>query len=329
MMRGETGIGRRALVAAALVGAMAAGCNWDPVPQSLDAGPRTDMRLDPPDPGPEPEPDAELDMEIAPCAPRNVFEPDPAYFAAEIAPPLYVACGVCHNNPTPTPGAPFTLVSNGPAGLTPEQNQINVDECLAFVDAGDPPASELIAWHPAGHPGYVDDGPLKDAIVEWIENGARIVEPDPGECSDMGVDGGVDGGPPVRPPCEALLGPEGNGGARSQTYRDDFEREDMDGVSHNDILVGSCARNGGCHALAGEGGDYWLLEEDSECAIEWNFVASQIYIDWLNPLESPLLTQPRDPMHGGRDVFRGSDDSRHVRLLNWIRAEVVRSTRGN
>ncbi|MCB9544119.1 MAG: hypothetical protein H6703_16950 [Myxococcales bacterium] len=286
----------------------------------------TDMPVDPP--GPEPEPEPGMDMEPDLCGPRSVFEPDPEYFAAEIAQPLYIACGVCHNDPEPRPGAPFTLVRNGPAGLTPEQNQLNVAECLSFVDAADPAGSDLIDWHPNGHPGYIGDGPLKDAIIEWIENGTRIVEPEPGDCGDAGVDG-PDGGNPVRPPCEALLGPEGNGGARSQTYRDDFEREDPDGVSHNDVLVGSCARNGGCHALAGEGGDYWLLEEDSECAIEWNFVASQIYIDWLNPLESPLLTQPRDPMHGGRDVFRGSDDSRHVRLLNWIRAEVVRSTRGN
>lgn len=339
-MRGETGMGRRALAAAALLGAMAAGCDEDPItvgpPTSPDGGMTIDMRVGPdpaetgpPEPEPEPEPD--------PCEPQSVFEPDPEVFANRLAEPLYMACALCHYDPAPRPGVPFTLVSSGPFGLTPEQNQLNVDESLAFVDADDPPASDLIDWHPTGHPGYIADGPLKDAIVEWIEDGTRVVEPDPEDCQGGGDAGpepepAPDGGaPPVgpgRPPCDALLSPEGNGGARSQMYRDEFERADADGVSHNDILVGSCARNGGCHAIAGEGGDYWLLEEDSECAVEWNFLASQIYIDWLNPLESPLLTQPRDPMHGGRDVFRGSDDSRHVRLLNWIRAEVTRSTRG-
>lgn len=327
-MLGERWRGWRLMAAALICGAMATGCDEEPFnvgpDRGLDASIGGDDMSPPPDPEPEPVPDAGR------CEPRSVFDPDPDFFAAEIAAPLYTACGLCHYDAAPRPGIPFTLVTNGPGGLTPQQNQLNVDECLSFVDAADPANSQLIIWHPAGHIGYLGDGPLKDDIIEWIEAGTQIIEPEPGACLDE-VDMGADGGAPpnnLNPPCEALLSPDGNGGARSMTFRNDFERPDPSDVSHNDILVGSCANNGTCHAIAGEGGDYWLLGEDSECAVEWNYIASQIYIDWLNPLLSPLLTQPRSVLHGGRDVFRGQDDSRHVRLLNWIRAEITRSTRG-
>lgn len=335
-MLGESVRARRMLAAGVLFGLMAAGCDEDPItigPNNTPDGASADMRTDPgptPDAGPD-EPD------VGRCEPRSVFEPDPQVFANELAGPLYQSCGLCHYDAEPRPGAPFTLVLGGPVGLSEAQNQQNVDECLAFVDAGDPANSDLIAWHPQGHPGYIGDGPLKDSIVAWIEAGTRVVEPDPADCEGGGGDGGPDPGVgdmgstgptgPNQPPCDALLGPEGQGGARSMQFRDEFEMGDAEGVSHNDVLVGSCARNSGCHAIPGEGGGYWLLEEVSDCAIEWNFRSTLVYIDWLSPPESPLLTQPLDDDHGGRDVFRGADDSRHVRLLRWINNEITRSRR--
>lgn len=338
-MLGENVIRGCALTVAA-VAVMTLGCDEDPIsigPEPTEMG-MDDLGTDgpaplPPDRGmdpPPPEPDA------GECEPRAVFEPDPTYFAEQVAPLMYPPCILCHFDPAPRPGVPFTLVDTGPDGLSPEQNQLNIDECLAFVDADDPANSELIVWHPTGHPGYVPDGPLKTAIVNWIEAGSQIIEPEPG-CDDpdpmpgpdVGVDPPDEGMPPPpvgpRPPCDALLGPDGNGGARSMQFRAEFEEPDFEGVTLNDLLIGSCANNGTCHAIAGEGGDYWLVPGTDECSIEWNFVTTQIYIDWLNPERSPLLARPTMDEHGGRNVYRGMDDARRGRLLTWIGDEIQRS----
>ena len=38
----------------------------------------------------------------------------------------------------------------------------------------------------------------------------------------------------------------------------------------------------------------------------------------LRPVESPLLTQPVSPRHGGREVFAGTADERYGVLRRWI-----------
>lgn len=303
------------LAAITLLG-LAAGCDEEPI-NPFDALPSPDrgaMEMSVIDVGMmDMTVDAVVDMST--CPPPT-FAPDVDDFDTNVAGPMFTACSLCHQNPD-APDNAFYLADD-PATDAVESATFVAPSCLES-----PETCDIIAWHPEGHPGYVED-PLLTALVNWITLGAMIPPcpdgPDPGE-PDVGVDMGP---PPV--PCEAL--PQvGDDLAFTDQFRDEFEASDAEGVSHNDILVGSCARNGACHALAGEGDGYYLLEGDEQCYADWNFFATQIYIDMINPPRSPLLTQPRTDLHGGRDVFRGADDPRHVRLLRWIEDEKTRRQR--
>lgn len=260
--------------------------------------------------------DAVVDMSN--CPPPT-FTPDIAEYTANIAGPLFNACALCH--PANDPAAPTFNLSGMAADDARESASFVSIRCLA-----DPATCDIVAWHPEGHPGYVQE-PLRSALVDWVTLGAMIEacvdDPAPG---DGGMGPAPDMGPPPVP-CEALPQP-GDNIASSAQFRSEFEAPDGEGISHNDILVGSCARNGACHAIAGEGDGYFLLEGNDECSIDWNFFVSQIYIDFLSPARSPLLTLPRDNSgHGGRSVFQGADDSRHVRLQRWIENETARRPR--
>lgn len=298
-------------------------CN-DEAPIILDAMPAPGSDMAPsPEMGP-PGPDmrvadmapAQMPDSATPGCPPPMFQNDVANYTANVAGPVYDACSLCH--PAADPGPTYNL-SGDPA--------TDAAESATFVEPGcllAPATCEIISWHPEGHPGYVAE-PLLGTMVAWLEASTIVEpcdtpEPEPMIEPDMGSPP-----PPDDVPCEALP-PADADLARSQQYRMEFEQPDAEGVSHNDILVGSCARNGTCHAIAGEGDGYYLIEGEDECATDWNFFITQIYIDLLNPPSSPLLTLPRDRRgHGGRSVFQGADDARHVRLLRWIENEVVRS----
>ncbi len=275
--------------------------------QRDDMGPPVDMALDMTR-------DQMVEVDASRCPPP-VFTNDVARYTADVANPLFQACSLCHSNPDAAPEE-LTLTGDGATDAAEAATFVEPD-CLF-----DPATCEIIAWHPEAHPGYVED-PLLSAMVGWLE-ASTTIEPCPDGPPPQPVDMGPTG-PPEEVPCEALP-PEGADLARSEDYRREFEQPDNEGVSHNDILVGSCARNGTCHAIAAEGDGYWLIEGEDECATNWNFFITQIYIDLLDPRGSPLLTLPRDNRgHGGRSVFQGADDPRHVRLLRWIQNEVNRS----
>lgn len=298
----------------------AAGCDEPEITPTDVAPPMDDRGMEAgvvdPDMGDQ-DVDAEVDMSN--CPPPT-FAPDIDDFTANIAGPLYDACSLCH--PANDPAAPTFNLSGMASDDARESASFVSTRCLT-----NPATCDIVAWHPEGHPGYVQE-PLRSALVAWVENGAMIEEC-PGNPGSGRIDGGVVDDPDMAGivPCEALPQP-GDNVASSAQFRSEFEAPDGEGVSHNDILVGSCARNGACHAIAGEGDGYFLLEGDDECSIDWNFFVSQIYIDLLSPARSPLLTLPRDNNgHGGRSVFQGADDSRHVRLLRWIENENARRPR--
>ena len=213
-----------------------------------DAGQTVDMTVD-----------VSLPMQMpdsgTPGCPPPVFTNDVAAYTANVAVPVYDACSLCHPA-LDAPADTFNLTGDA---------AIDAEESATFVDPGcllNPASCEIIAWHPEGHPGYVE-GPLLDAMVAWIEVSTTIEPcdvPEPEPEPDMGPPP-----PPDDVPCEALP-PPGADLARSEAYRMEFEQPDGDGVSHNDILVGSCARNGTCHAIAGEGDGYYLIEGDDACA---------------------------------------------------------------
>lgn len=250
--------------------------------------------------------------------------PDPALFNETVVTVLYGACGgpACHVSPSlgPNPDdALFRLVDAAPDALDPDQQTLNFHEVLSFVSFDAPTDSPLLVWHPQGHQGYIiPQSATYNRILEWIED--AIAPPEPEGAGGMGGVGGMGGG---QVPCEGIP-PPGSPGGRSQGYRDAFEAE-VDGESINDMLVESCGEQGACHGTQGAAGGYWLLADlEDPCAIQWNYLVSQWFIDPLLPDASLLLSKPRERNHGGAVVFRGRDDARHVRLLLWIENEFIR-----
>ena len=92
----------------------------------------------------------------------------------------------------------------------------------------------------------------------------------------------------------------------------------------NPILTSSCAQ-GGCHAEPSAEYGFWVVSEDDPCSVQANFITSQLYINFLDQLRSPILTAPIDPNHGGYMIFnRGSSSPEYVIIKNWITLGAVR-----
>lgn len=258
------------------------------------------------------------------------IEPDFELFRASVERVLYNACGGCHTAAVPTPADPFfTLVDDGPDGLSVDQQRLNFEEAITFADFADPPQSPLLVYHPPGFQAYVIPGSQTyNRILAWVEDAIGPGDGGAGGQGGAGGDGGAgdDGGSPDAGivPCEGLP-PPGSPAGRSRAFRDAFDEADASGETINGLLVGSCAETGACHGSQGVGGGYWLVPDlDDPCGRQWNYLSSQWFIDLLEPDASPLLTRPRERDHGGRVVFRGRDDPRHVRLLLWIEGEAAR-----
>ncbi len=256
--------------------------------------------------------------------------PDPELFQSSVVGLLYSSCGgpACHQAASPNPSdALFQLVDGGPDGLSPEQQRLNFDESLGFVDFDDPPQSRLLVHHPPEFPAYLIPGSATyNRILEWIEDALQPPEMQGaggeggmGGVGGMDGQGGMGGSGPI--PCEGIP-PPGDSAGRSDSYRAEFEMPDAEGVTINEMLVQSCGEMGACHGTQAVAGGYWLLDDlDDPCAVQWNYLVSQWFIDAIEPDASLLLTKPRERDHGGRVVFRGRDDPRHVRLLLWIENE--------
>lgn len=266
-----------------------------------DADP--DMTADPPtcDMGPPVEPGA--------------VEP----FVATVQSRLYAECQACHNAPTPDPDdRVFKLITGGPGGLDEAQQTLNAHEALSFMDLADPSQSALVMQHTLDGLGPPTSDGLSAALVTWVAPPAPSASPEACDPVDMAVD------PPTGDgiACDALPGPDSELGYSDrywQTYAEGTAAE----PSIDETLVTDCA-TAGCHVSDGAGEGYWLMTEGDTCATRWNFLATQWFVRPADIARSPLLLKPIEEMHGGREVYRGRDDLRFVRLQRWLEAEFTR-----
>lgn len=250
--------------------------------------------------------------------------PDRAAFDSVILPILDARCSTapCHAGPPPRDDQAFQMYGSplNPIGrLTGEQRDTNYNEFIAFVDWLRPTASDILRYpastaagdppHPTPSPALLPGTPDYEAIVTWIEDATRPPpEPDMG-VPDMGAGGaGGGGGSGGGVPCDAL--PVGDVLDRHPDYWRRFEEE------INPMMLESCT-GGGCHEIAGNGGGLWL-RGGGACDLRWNFLTVHWFIDPRDPPQSPLLTQPVNPLHGGREVFHGRADPRYGQLKLWI-----------
>jgi hypothetical protein len=243
--------------------------------------------------------------------------PDRALFADGIAQMMHNGCGAqanCHpeEHVTPVDGEYGAY----PGGINFSDEEIDglMAEVLEWVDFDEPlEDSPLLKWirdeAERGHPfsSSFADGEEYDMLLAWLED-AITPDPDP----PMGGMGGGMGG----------MG--GGGGADMQLCDGLPDSDPLDRPGYyerfddriNALLISKCA-NGDCHAIPRNAGRLWL---DTEfCSVRFNFNAVQAYINQRFPNQSPLVTQPISPNHGGRMVFRGSDDPEYVQLLQWVR----------
>lgn len=228
---------------------------------------------------------------------------------------IYAECASCHNAAMPDPSdRAFDLVTGPPGRLDDAQRALNARETASFVEVDDPAGSEIIAFHGDGD-WRAPSERLTAALVAWI------APPAVGECApaDMGVpppdaDPGVD---PRGTVCEFVPGSlEGTGFPRA--FREAYTEPDDAGETVDDVLVESCA-SGACHVVDGVGEGYVLMTDGDGCAVVWNFLSHQWFVDARELEDSPLLSKPLQRRHGGAVVFAGRDDPRYLRLLEWLR----------
>lgn len=246
------------------------------------------------------------------------WSPDVEVFQTDVMAIMGAKCANpgCHNRggvrpfQLNVPDVPGAALAAGPL-------QENLDAIEGWVDRRDPPQSPLLLFalgvnrdnglgrtvHPptlmAGTADY-------QTILAWLED-AVFVEP----MGAGGEGGGGAGGAVGGLPCEGLPGSDPLG-------RDAYYAMFTDEV--NPMLLMRCAE-ADCHgtprvALGNIVSRYWL--KDGECSDDWNFTASQLFIDPRQPETSPLLTRPLSRNHGGREVFRGQADPGYVLLRRWV-----------
>ncbi len=261
-------------------------------------------------------------------------EPDMDRFFDEILPITYQSCSVavgCHQQVSDERAPQDTLFKvigpNNPDLLTEDEREAFYDEFVNFVTWVPAEESLLLVKAKGGPPGLPHDPTWPEntadyaEVLDWIDQATR---PDP--IPDMGVpepDGGMggsggsggEGGGGVRFPCQGVpdsdpIGREGY----YETFRDSISPYL---VGTEEEPGGTCSSDG-CHEPGGDGGNLLLLPAGSEgCSTGWNFAAVQIYIDPSVPNNSPLLTQPIDPAHGGRVVW-AVDDEGYLATREWV-----------
>lgn len=262
----------------------------------------------------------------------TVIDPSIDTFRDVVMPILRAGCNgpICHaTGPSNTRGYQVVLERD----LSEEQLQENMDLTIAWVDFNNPVGSELLLQPLidegccATHPGPFLNTESDDyrLLVEWIEDSVKVVEPEP-DPNNMGApDAGEPDAPeePLEPPVPCDSFPEPSDLPGPMRY-DPFQR------LVNPMLVERCTRVGGCHALPGNGGGLWLLREEDECSVRWNFLTSRWFVapERSDVLRSPLLERPlgqQEPnqLHGGAVVFRGQDDCGFVLLKQWLEGDLV------
>ena len=250
-------------------------------------------------------------------------EPDVEAFAASVGPRLITSCGGsgCHSYDTNQPPRfPASVQDFRSPPLTTEQAQDMIDSFMEpYVVAGEPEESTLYTYAYGGHASYN----YFDELVSWIDS--MVVcetvypeEPEPTPVGGTEVMGGMMTPPPPPPPppnptevfCSALPSgdPQGRPGFY-ETFRD----------SVNNTLVFSCGASG-CHGQPYPGYSFWVVDSSDPCSVQANFIMAQLYANFNRPLNSPLLTFPIDPEHGGggRVFPDGNSDPNYNAIYGWI-----------
>ena len=272
--------------------------------------------------------------------------PDMATFQAEVLPALDRGCSSrdCHAREPNLEDRRFqmwTFPTVRPDARTDQQNADNYAETIAFIEWCEVDASLLLVYplsdqsgrprHPTAGPSWFSDDEDYLLVRDWILDAVApppppdMGPPDMAVPPDMGVDpdDGVEPPPPPPPPpedlvpCEAI--PEQDPLGRAGYY-EQFALEVnpmLSGRPGDEMPGGSCSE-ATCHGTPGDGGRLYLLPAEEDCSVQWNFLTSTQFIDPRSAVQSPLLTQPVSPQHGGREVFNGTADPRYVLLRRWV-----------
>jgi len=271
--------------------------------------------------------------------------PDEALFASDVLPALDRGCSNldCHAREVNRDDARFQFWSFPnvrPADRTSGQIAESLAETLDFVEWCAIDRSSLLLnalsdqngtpRHPTAGPTWFSDDEDYLLVRDWLLDAIApppppdAGPPDMGSTADMGLDpdDGVEPPPPGDPvPCASI--PDGDPLDRAG-YFEQFAVEVnpmLAGRPGGEAPGGSCAE-ADCHGTGGVGGRLYLRPSGQACSTPWNFLAVGPFIDPRTPIESPLLTRPVSPGHGGREVFAGMADPRYVLLRRWIESGV-------
>lgn len=255
-----------------------------------------------------------------------VIEPDRELFASSVNPILSRNCSTagCHAY---NGGRTYHLHPEDP--LDEEQLTFNIEQTVEWTDFENPRESRIFAFMVGdeSHPiPYVLNGPEYSALYEWMQASVKIIEirpdgedlpdvdePDVEDAEDLPD---VDPEPPLVP-CDALPDP----GALPGNLDYDKYKEHV-----NPMLLQRCTTAQGCHGVQNPefGGNLWLIrDEDDDCYQRWNFLTTTWFVNYAEPLRSPLLLEPLGQQalgsyHGGRNVFSGTVDCDYILLKSWI-----------
>jgi hypothetical protein len=271
---------------------------------------------------------------VEPTEPYEVCEvnADRALLASEIGPKIVQSCSGrgCHS-PTDT----FTsfYVSASVAGSSGPLDEAQTESLWStlepFLSFEEPTSSSLLtdANSPthAAVQGYTPGAAQYQQLIDWMTNAYQCmwVYPDPpttggemagemageiaGEIAGemMPPNGGTSN--PTEVFCAAL--PSGDPQGRPNFY-ETFE------ARINGILASSCASSG-CHDQPYPDYGFWVVNVDDPCSVQANFLMSQLYVNFNEPLRSPLLVRPLEPNHGGYRVLTQADPE-YTELRQWI-----------
>ena len=251
-------------------------------------------------------------------------EPNVEAFAASVGPRLITSCGGggCHSYDSNLPPRfPASVQDFRSPPLTTEQAQDMIDAFTpTYLVTGEADESDIYTYGLASANHYAQNN-YSDELSEWIDS-MKVCEtiypeePEPTPVGGTEVMGGMTPPPPPPPPnptevfCSALPSgdPQGRPGFY-ETFRD----------SVNNILVYSCGASG-CHGQPYPGYSFWIIDSSDPCSVQANFIMAQLYANFNRPLNSPLLTFPIDPEHGGggRVFPDGNSDPSYNAIYDWI-----------
>lgn len=273
-------------------------------------------------------------------------QPDEAFFVSEVLPALDRGCSNldCHArdiNLTDRRFQFWSFPNVRPDARTSEMVAESLAETVAFVEWCEIDESLLLLYplndqngrprHPTAGPTWFSDDEDYLLVRDWLFDAIApppppdMGPPDEGVLPDMGIDpdDGVEPPPPPSDlvPCDAI--PAGDPLERPG-YFEQFALEInpmLAGRPDDELPGGSCSE-ADCHGTGGVAGRLYLRPAGQPCSVEWNFMSTALFIDSRSPIQSPLLTKPLSPGHGGREVFAGNADPRYVLLRRWVESGI-------